>query len=210
LEKVVARGKGKLKSEASLHLAGLLIHCFGDADSGIKYLKSIDTKKLDKGQRRLAVIYYGDAALTKGEIAKARAKYYEAGTVVEKGDLHYAARRRSRLESAKDFIRRKEFDAAEENIRNIEWETPVDRLGTETGLALISIYKGRKEFDFARQHCHRMLKVAPMGRARAKILYTLAEVDFALGLEDEARSAVNKLLKEHPYSEAAAFAKDRF
>jgi hypothetical protein len=45
---------------------------------------------------------------------------------------------------------------------------------------------------------------------RSEILYALVESGLALGKQEAAQKALGRLLKEFPYSEAAAKAKDRW
>ena len=116
----------------------------------------------------------------------------------------------ARLESARDLIRRGEYEAAEEHLRQIEWETPIDRLSPEVGLGLILVHLGRKEYPLALSRCQRLLYSATVDTHRADVLFYLIETELALNRPDAARETYAKLLKENPYSEATARAKDRW
>ena len=89
-------------------------------------------------------------------------------------------------------------------IREIEWETPLNRVNTETGLLMIRMHIGRGELPMAYSHCHRLLHVAEDSVHRPELLYCLADVCRAMGRDSEAAAAVTTLMKEHPYSEATA------
>ncbi len=197
-----------LKEKIKLHLSGFLIHCHRRADSGLALLKNIDEQKLSGTERRLKQIFEADAYLTRGEVNVSRRLYIRIGNVVERSDIHYAARRRARLESAKDFLLRKEFKEAERIVREIEWETPLERLNTETGIIMVGIQFGRKEYPFALATALRLLAAAPMDRHRAKILLKLIDIYLVIDEPQPAAEMFRKLQKEHPYSEAAAIAKD--
>jgi len=195
---------------ARLHLAGLYIHCWTDAAAGLELLERVDPERLSDADRRLRHIYEADARLTRGEVDAARRLYTQAGTVVAREDLEYAAKRRARLEAAKHYVDTGAYDKAEEIIRAVEWETPLERLGTETGRIMVRVHLGREEHRFARAHCRRLLQAAQTDRDRAEILFRLAEAEFALGARDAAAEALGRLLDAYPYSEAAARAKDRW
>jgi predicted negative regulator of RcsB-dependent stress response len=197
-----------LKAKSRVHLAGLLIHCQEDAVGGLALLERADPALLSAEDARMRRIYEADALLVKGNTARARALYEEIGTVVERGDLHYAVRRRIRLEAAGDLLRREEYDAAEKIVRAIEWETPLERLNLETGLIMVGVHVGRQEMPFALAHCHRLLRAAPMDPHRPDVLHCLIDICRALNREREAREAYEELLEDWPYSEAAARVKD--
>lgn len=199
-----------LRASCRLHLGGLLLHIRGEPAAARAILGTVDPEHLDTEARRLLQIYRGDARLATGEVAAAREQYLRAGTVVERSDLHYVSRRRARLEAAKDYIRRGEFTQALALLREIEWETPLDRLGTETGLLMIQAHLGRDELAYARQQCLRLLQAAPPGRQRAELLYHLVAADRRLALDEEADAALRRLLREHPYTEPAARALDEW
>jgi hypothetical protein len=80
----------------------------------------------------------------------------------------------------------------------------------ETGLVMIGVNLGRKEYPFAFSHCRRLLNAAPTDRYRADILSRLAEAAFAMNRRDYGQQVLQKLYDDHPYSEAAALARDRW
>ena len=199
-----------IRERTRLHFSGFLIHVYGSTDEALALLGSIEDAGFNDLEKRLRKIYEADARLVRGDAAGARAEYLSAGTVMERTDRAYTARRRARLETARDFVNRGEYEEAERLIREIEWETPIERLGAETGLLLLKIQAARQEYPLALARCHRLLNAAPPDAARAEILYQLVEVSFAMGRREEASQALRMLLGEHPYSEAAARARDRW
>ncbi len=196
------------REHAALHCGGLLIHCLDLPDEALAILGSIDPKKLEREEPRLLALYLGDGALAKGNIDGARAKYAEAGDVVKPGDLGYAVRRRTRLEAAKDYCARGEHEQALQVLREIEWETPAERLGTETGLLKVRAHLGRKELQFALACCKHMLVAVGPDEHRADVLFALVQTELACKDRAAAIEAARVLVKDHPYSEAAAKAKD--
>jgi hypothetical protein len=201
-------GHSPLRDHAALHFGGLLVHGFDRADEAASVLEGIDANQLDGGERRLLTLYRGDAALAKSDLAGAEARYREAGEVVARSDLGYAVRRRTRLEAAKDWCARGEWEQALQAMREIEWETPSERLGTETGLLKVRAYLGRRELPFALACCKHMLIAVGPDEHRADVLLALVEVCLAGKQRDQAVDAARTLIKDHPYSEAAAKAKD--
>jgi hypothetical protein len=124
----------RLRETARLHQAGLRLHMLDRVDDAQADLQAIDASQLTDSDRRMKAIYEGDLLLAQGRVAAARQAYLAVGTVVAPGDARYALRRRARIETARDYLQRGEYDDAERVIREIEWETPAERLSTETGL----------------------------------------------------------------------------
>jgi tetratricopeptide (TPR) repeat protein len=198
-----------LAAATRLHLAGFLIHCGGSLSEARALLAECDTELLDATERRLHGIFTGDAAAAAGDAAAARQHYLAAGATVAPDDTGFEVRRQARLERARVFIRRGEFDEAEKVLREIEWERPLSRMGLDTGLLLIEVFRGRGETPQALAACRRLLAVAPPGPRLAALLRAAAEVCAEQGLEEEARRAAERLQQEFPYSEEAAMLKDR-
>ncbi len=199
---------GPVAARARLHLGGLLVHAFLDAPAAQEQLRAIAVDQLNVDERRLLGMYQGDAVLAAGDVDGARAHYLATGTAAAPGDLKYALQRRSRIEEARAQLAQGDSDAAEGPLRAIEWETPVERLGTETGLLLVRVWTARQEYPFARSRCRLMLTAAPDDAHRPEVLLALAHVELAAGRRDAAADAVRRLIADHPYSEAAARAKD--
>lgn len=193
-----------------VHYGGFLIHCRELPAAGRALLDGADLGKLNATDQRLVKIFQGDSFLAEGHVGAARDLYASVGTPASDDDVSYAVRRRMRLEAAKSYLLKGEYDEAEKRIREIEWETPLERLNTETGLAMIQVHIGRKEYTFAASHCHRLLRAAPLDNNNPDILYHLAEVAYAMGNRKHAAETLSALYKKHPYSEATALAKDRW
>jgi tetratricopeptide (TPR) repeat protein len=200
----------RLRETARLHLAGLYLHMLDRVEAAQSALQALDESHLSESDRRMKAIYEADLLLAQGRVDAARQAYLAAGTVADQGDLRYAARRRARIEGARDYLQRGEYDEAERLIREIEWETPVERLNTETGLMRARCCIGRQEYGAALACCRRLLKAAQTDTRRPDLLYSLVEVTLAMQRPAEAADAYRQLLKDHPYSEAAALAKEQW
>lgn len=187
-----------------LHLAGLRIHAFADGAAAEILLAAIDRQRLNDNDRRLAALYAADARLALGDVAGCRSRLAAIGDVVDLADTGYALHRRVRLEQARDQLSRGEFDAAEQPLREIEWETPRERLGTETGLLLAQVWMGRHEWPFALTRLRFLVSAAPTDPRAPDVLLMLVKAQRAAGDRDGARTTAATLRTQHPYSEATA------
>jgi len=203
----LAPQESTVHARAAVHLAGFRIHTRQNPGEGRRLLDAVDPALLEEKDRRLRQIYLGDAHLTESRTRPARQAYLAAGNTVARDDLHYAVRRRARLEAAKDYLRRGEYDAAARIAREIEWETPLERLQPETGMVMIRVQLGRKEYPFAHSQCLRLLSAGIQGRHEAELRFLLVRVLNDMARVDEAAFAYRELLERHPYEEAAARAK---
>jgi len=204
----LATNNAPLRAAGRMHRAGMYIHCLQKFEEGQALLESIDTSVMGDSDQRLKKIFEADALLALGHVGAARALYLSVGTVVDRGDMHFAIRRRGRLQTARDYLGRGEYDAAEDIIRSIEWETPLERVNTETGLLMIRVHMARKQYRMAYSHCHRLLYVSETDARRPRLLLALASVCLATGRKGEAGEVLKTLGKQYPYSEATALARD--
>ena len=187
-----------------LHFAGLRIHAFGDGATAEDLLKAIDRQRLSENDRRLSALYAADARLSQGDVAGCRERLAAVGDVVNPADAGYALRRRLRLEHARDLISRGELDAAEQPLREIEWETPRERLGSETGLLLARVWLGRKELPFALTRLRFLALAAPDDPHASDVLLALVTTQLAAGDLAGAKATAARLKTDHPASEATA------
>jgi len=189
--------RGKLK------LASFLLNVTGNADEAGKLCDAIKPDGLDDEERRQLALLRGDVLLARGDVEGARAKYQAVGELEGRALL-----RPARLETARDYLRRGEFDGAEEMVRSVEWQWPLERLAPESGALLVKVYMARKEWPRALARCQRLLPVAVNDNFQAELLFDMMKIQRALGLPQAAAGTLARLLKEHPYSEAAARAKE--
>lgn len=191
-------------ARAGLHLAGFLVHVQGQAPEAVARLAALPAEHLAGDERRLAILYRGDARLAAGEIEAARAAYAEAGDAVRPDDAGYALRRRLRLEQAKDLLAAHDPDGAERLLREIEWETPRERMGHETGLQMARAQLARGEVQPALVRIRRLLPSPEAAGGRADLLLAGARAAISLGRRAEADEMLAALRRDHPWSTAAA------
>jgi tetratricopeptide (TPR) repeat protein len=199
-----------LKDKSRLRLARLFTDAFNKPAEALDLLKAVRSDRLMSDYARQAKLFEGDALAAQGKIEEAVKVYRAAGDPLIQANLLRSVQGATRLENARDLIRRTEYDAADDILRQIEWETPLRRLSPETGLPMILVHLGRKEYPLALSRCQRLLYSATVDTHRADVLYCLVETELALGRADAAQQTLAKLIKDHPYSEATARAKDRW
>jgi hypothetical protein len=190
---------------ARLHLGGLRLAVEGDAAAAASAWSGLDPAALDDGDRRLFGIYRADALALAGEVAGARSAYRALPAVADPASREYVLRRRLRLELARDRLSQGRWDEAEQSLREIEWETPLERLGDETGLLLLRLWMARGEVQLARTRA-RMLLAGEGGTREPEVLLAAVRIELAAKDAESARRLIARLRKDHPYSEAAALA----
>lgn len=196
-----------MQSKARLHLGGLKLHVEGDIAAAQAVWQPIAADALQDGDRRQLAIYRADALLLSGDAAAAQAAYRAIGTVVDPGDRDYVMKRRLRLELARDRLAQGHWDEAETTLREIEWETPLERSGQETGPLLMRVWLARSELALARTR-GRMLTAGDDGPRTPEILLLAARVELAGNNPAGAQRLLTRLRTDHPFSEAAAAARD--
>jgi hypothetical protein len=192
-------------ARAHLHLGGLRLAVDGDANGAAAAWQGLDAAALDDGDRRLLAIYRADARALQGDVAGARAAYRALPAVADPASREYVMRRRLRLELARDRLSQGRWDDAEQALREIEWETPLERLGDETGLLFLRVWTARGELQLARTRA-RMLLAGDGGQREPEVLLAAARIEMAGKDAAAAKRLIERLKKDHPYSEAAAMA----
>ncbi|MBN1864939.1 MAG: hypothetical protein JW808_08565 [Victivallales bacterium] len=199
----------EIEARAQLYLAALLIHNFGKFDQGIELIAEIDQTKLPPFDKRKLMIWKADAYMTTGDMPKVEEIYRELPKVVDVTDQLTSVRNEARVFNAQEFLRRGELEEAEKAVWHIEWEFPYEAMKSHTGMLMTKIFIARKEYNYALWRCIRMMNAAQNSRQMSDIMLALVEIYELTGAEKEAQSLADKLLKEYPYSEAAAILKHR-
>ncbi len=190
---------------ARLHLGGMRLAVDGDAAGAAAAWQGIDPAQLDGTDRRLLAIYRADARALSGDVAGATAAYRAVPMVADPASRDYVLRRRLRLELARDRLSQGRWDEAEQTLREIEWETPLERIGDETGLLFLRLWTARGELQLARSRA-RMLLAGDGGPREPEVLLAAARIELAAKDPAAAQRLIDRLKKDHPYSEAAAMA----
>lgn len=197
----------ELRGRTALHGGGMELHAFGNVVEAGRLLAEADRWLPAGDDRRLLEIYRGDAAALAGRLPEARDSYARAGTVVSADNVHYEVRRVERMERARRFLAAGEQDAAEQVVRELEWERPMERMGLETGLVLARAQQARGEKELALWTVRRLRNVGTGAPLRPELLWFAAGLLREAGAGTEGDAAVAELLRDFPYSEAAARAR---
>jgi tetratricopeptide (TPR) repeat protein len=194
--------------QAKLRMAALLIHCSGQLDEAGKLLNAVSGGALDADDRRLCRVLQGDLSLALGKNDEARKQYAAVAETKPGGQPKLA--RAARLESAAILIEHSQWDDAQAALDRLELETPLERMSLDAGLLGLTLDLGRKEFQRAFTDGQTLLAVAGDDPRQSEVLFTVVQTGLALGRQEEAQRALGRLLKDFPYSEAAAKAKDKW
>ena len=199
-----------LHERIKLRLARLLLDTLGQPEATGQLLAEIQPGNLTEEQRRVLAILRADLVLARGDREGAQLQYDAISRLGESDRSRSSVQRQARLESARAFLARHEFEAAENLVRTVEWEVPVERLAPDFSLVLAQIQIARQEFARALLRCQRLLVIASADNLRAEALFHLVEVERELQLTGRAGQTLQQLLTQYPYSEFAARAKERW
>jgi hypothetical protein len=202
------RAAAAFSAAAKLHLAALMIHCTGELDEAGKALGGMSGGSLGADDRRLWRLLQGDLLLRRGQKEEARKQYAAAGEKQAGGQRDVT--RAALLESAAVLLEHSQWEQAQSALDRLELEMPLERMSLDTGLLALSLEMGRKEFQRALIDGETLLAAAGDDPRQSEVLFAVVETSLALGKKEDAQRALGHLLKDFPYSEAAAKAKDRW
>jgi predicted negative regulator of RcsB-dependent stress response len=202
------RDSSPIADKVKLRLSGLLIHWSGQFDEAEKLLAGISGNNPAGDEKRLRQLLQGDLLLARGKIEAARKQYLAVGGQPDKKNAGTATA--ARLEGASILIEHGQFDDAQDALDRLAVEIPAERMSLDTGLLQIQLELQHKEFQRAFTACRLLSPVAENDPRLSEILYATVESGLDLGKTGEARLALAQLLKDFPYSEAAAKAKDKW
>ncbi len=202
------RGLAAIADKVKLRLADLLIHWSGQFDDAEKLLAGISGSNLAGDEKRLKQLLQGDLLLARGKVEEAHKQYFAVGQRTGQGN--FDAARAARLESANILLEHGQFDDAQQALDWLALEIPMERMALATGLLEVQLELQHKEFQRAFTGCRLLAPVAENDPRRSELLYVTIEASLALGKTDDAHHAQAQLLKDFPYSESAAKAKDKW
>lgn len=194
-----------LGARIRLALADVLANGLVRPADALQLASSIPDGTLDPGPQRSLRLLVADCLLAAGDRARAES-LLRALAGQPRLSVADTVRVRARLESARDFVRRTEYDAAVGAVEQVWREHPLERLSAPAGLVLMDAFAGRGEAAPALALGRRLLAAAPDDDHAAEILLRLSRLYRGLGLAADAAAAEKQLLDEYPFSEAAALA----
>jgi len=204
-EAINSKGDDRIREQAKLHRAGLLIHVFGKDAEAFEILSKLnDALLVPPHEPVLRQIYMADASAGMGKREDAQKRLESLRPIVNLADRAYAIGRRSRLLAVQTYIRRGEYEAAQKELRNIEWETPVERLSDETGMLRAECYIADNDFQHAIVLLNRLIKVNKESARMPEMLFTLMKAYRGAKQTEQMQETFSKLKKEHPYAQETA------
>jgi len=196
-----------LKEQARLHRAGLLIHILGRYQEGLDLLQPVDPSLLvQPNEPILRQIFMADACASLGKRDDAVKLYEALHPVVNLADRPYAVNRRGRLLAINSFIKRGDNESALQELNNIEWETPIERINDETSMLRAECYLAQNDFELAAIVLNRVIKCDPTSGRMPELLFALIKAYKGMKKDDLVDEVFAKLKKEQPYAAETALA----
>ena len=202
------RNQAAVEEHVKVRLADLLIATGGDLEEAQRLLGTLPPNSLIAEEKRLWHQLQGDLALARGQLEAAQKLLTAAGS--GKYPMRFDTARAARLESASIALEQGNLDEAQLALDRLYLERPMERLSLETGLLRVQLDLARKCYRRAFAGATTSKLLAGRDPRRSELIYAQAEAGFALDRKTEAGKAIRELLKDFPYSESAAKAKDKW
>ena len=196
-------------SESRLALARLVLETTDHTDEVRALIDAINVPSLAREEPRRLKILRADLALATGDVAGARTQYQSLTGEPSGPDVRSSIRRTAKISQARAFLDRKDFDAAEDSLKQVVWQAPIEKMSPDWALTRLRAYQDENLPVEAYLWAKRLLPVITEG-SRSELLYRLVDLAFAQGDNDLARKTLSELLTKHPYSEEAAQAKEKW
>lgn len=197
---------GPERARATLHGAGMLVLCRNRAAEGREWLQGVEPKLLsDPQERRLREIYLADCALVLDGVAEASRQYGAIAATVpllEQGRLNraYLAQLNSRYYHIQNILAQELWRQALEELDNLEWENPRERLNPYLNLLKARALAGNRQPHKACVCLERALLANVDDHYRPQLRLELARLLLAVGEPLRARTQVKLLRQESPWS----------
>ncbi len=184
-------------SECRLALARLVLKTTDHTDEVSSLIAAINGPSLVREEPRVLNILKADLALAQGDVASARAQY-EAVTGEPSGpDVRSSIRSMAKITQARAFLDRKDYDAAEDALRQVAMQFPIEKISPDWALTRLRLYQEENLPVEAFLWAKRLLPVINEG-SRSELLFRLTELAFAQGDTNLAHKTLSELLKKHP------------
>ena len=198
-----------LSSESRLRLAQLTLKNSDRTDEVGSLIAGINVATLTGEEPRMLKILQADLALATGDVAGAKKQYDNLTGQPTGPDARSSIRRTARISQARAFMDRKDFSAADDALREVAWQEPIEKMAPEWALTRLRLYQEQKLQTPAYLWAKRLLPVITEG-GRSELLFRLTDIALAQKDEALAHKTLDELMKKHPYSEEAAQAKEKW
>jgi TolA-binding protein len=199
----------EVASQSRLVLAQLLVKLTDQTADAQKLVDAINLPSLHGPEGRSLDILRADLMLARGDVDGARKKYQALTGDPQGIDARSSIRQTARISQAGAFIERKDYDAAEDALRDVSWNAPIEKLAPDWALTRLRLYEAENLPPAAYQWARRLLPVIS-NAGRSELLYRMTALAFAQNDTSLAQKSLAELLKKHPYSEEAARAKEKW
>jgi TolA-binding protein len=196
-------------SECRLALARLVLKTTDQTDEVRSLIGEINVPSLVHEEPRTLNVLKADLACATGDIAGARTQYIALTGDPSGPDVRSSIRRTAKISQARAFIERKDFDAAEDSLREVVWQAPIEKMSPDWALTRLRLCQEENQPAVAYLWAKRLLPIITEG-SRSELLFRLTDLAFAQGDNNLARKTLSELLTKHPYSEEAAQAKEKW
>ena len=198
-----------VSNQCRLRLAQLVLKTSDHTDEVRSLIDAINAPALSGEEPRTLNILRADLALATGDVAAAK-KQYETLTGEPSGpDARSSIRLTAKIGQARAFLDRKDLDAAEDALKEVAWQAPIEKVAPDWALTRLRLYQEQNLPVVAYLWARRLLPVIT-GNDRSDLLFRMTDLAFAQGDNDLARKTLSELLKKHPYSQEAAQAKEKW
>ena len=198
-----------MASECRLELARLILKTSDHTDEARSLIDAIDVPALTGNEPRALALLRADLALATGDVAGAK-KQYEALTGEPSGpDARSSIRLTAKIGQARAFLDQKDFDAADDSLNDVAWQSPIEKMAPDWALTRLRLYQEQNLPAVAYVWAKRLLPVITE-TGRSELLFRLTDLAFAQGDNDMAHKTLSELLQKHPYSQEAADAKEKW
>ena len=174
-----------------------------------KLLDAVKVDALSGDEHRAFDTQRADLAFATGDIAGARKQYAALTNDPSGADARSSIRRTAKISQARSFIDRKDLDAAERALRQVERQSPVEVLTPDWALTRLHLYEEENLPIAAYLYAKRLLPLLT-DDGRSELLFQMTSLAFAQNDNDLAKKSLAELLKKHPYSSEAAQAKAKW
>jgi len=196
-------------SECRLALARLVLKTSDHTDEARSIIDAINVPALSGEEPRMLDILQADLVLATGDIAGAKKKYDTLTGEPSGPDARSSIRRTAKISQARAFLDRKDFEAAENALNDVAWQSPVEKMAPDWALTRLHLYQEENLPVVAYLWGRRLLPVVT-DSGRSELLFRLTDLAFAQGDKDLAHKTLAELLKKHAYSQEAAQAKEKW
>jgi len=202
--------KPAMKAAAAAELADVLLNHKANPAAALavcrRVLENRSVPARSEAVRRVRILA-GDAYVRLGNAEKAKQMYASAAAADAPQQVPVQVGALTR--SAEDYIRRAEYDAAAETLRDLEWRYPTQKAVGYSSLLWARLYMAQKNYEKVTQAAQDLLVLNPGSNYAPDLLMLAAEAHRALGDTAKARAALQQIVERYRESDQYDLARKR-